>query len=168
MASLAREGTTSSSAQASCSRRDEHVAEQFPNTKFAITDYSVTARLQRKHKNIEGLTYATQQNSYLVGCLAAHGRRKGGKIISVVGGRQDPAGRHVPRRLSGWREEVRSGHRGAPIGYSQDFLDQAKCKTIAQNQIDAGSQVEFNVAGPCGLGALEAAKEAGAGASASN
>ena len=47
------------------------------------------------------------------------------------------------------------------IGYSQDFIDQAKCKSVAQNQIDAGSQVVFNVAGPCGLGALDAAKEAG-------
>jgi basic membrane protein A and related proteins len=47
------------------------------------------------------------------------------------------------------------------IGYSQDFIDQAKCKSIAQNQIDGGSQVVFSVAGPCGLGALDAAKEAG-------
>ena len=30
-----------------------------------------------------------------------------------------------------------------------------------QNQIDAGSQVVFAVAGPCGLGALDAAKESG-------
>ncbi len=47
------------------------------------------------------------------------------------------------------------------IGYSQDFIDQAKCKSVAQNQLDAGSQVVFGVAGPCGLGALDAAKEAG-------
>ena len=32
---------------------------------------------------------------------------------------------------------------------------------MAQNQLDAGSQVVFAVAGPCGLGALDAAKEAG-------
>ena len=32
---------------------------------------------------------------------------------------------------------------------------------MAQNQLDAGSQVVFGVAGPCGLGALDAAKEAG-------
>ena len=34
-------------------------------------------------------------------------------------------------------------------------------KSIAENQLDAGSQVVFNVAGPCGLGALDAAKERG-------
>jgi basic membrane protein A and related proteins len=45
------------------------------------------------------------------------------------------------------------------IGYSQNFLDQALCKTVAENQIAAGSRVVFAVAGPCGNGALEAAKE---------
>ena len=46
-------------------------------------------------------------------------------------------------------------------GYSQDFVDQAKCKEIALNQIPQGSQVVFQVAGGCGLGALDAAKEKG-------
>ena len=45
------------------------------------------------------------------------------------------------------------------FAYSQDFVDQAKCKEIALNQIDQGSQVVFAVAGQCGLGALDAAKE---------
>ena len=46
-------------------------------------------------------------------------------------------------------------------GYSQDFSIQAKCKEIALNQIAAGSVVVFQVAGGCGLGALDAAKEKG-------
>ena len=44
-------------------------------------------------------------------------------------------------------------------GYSQDFEKQAKCKEVALNQIAAGSVVVFQVAGGCGLGALDAAKE---------
>ena len=44
-------------------------------------------------------------------------------------------------------------------GYSQDFSDQSKCKAIAANQIGAGSVVVFQVAGGCGLGALDAARE---------
>ncbi len=47
------------------------------------------------------------------------------------------------------------------IGFSQDFVDQAKCKEIALSQIAKGSQVVFQVAGGCGLGALDAAKEKG-------
>src|SRR5919201_793494 len=46
-------------------------------------------------------------------------------------------------------------------GYSQDFVDQAKCKEIALNQIAQGAKVVFQVAGQCGLGALDAAKEKG-------
>ena len=48
-----------------------------------------------------------------------------------------------------------------PIDYSQDFVAQDKCKEIALNQIAQGSQVVFQVAGGCGLGALDAAKAEG-------
>ena len=44
-------------------------------------------------------------------------------------------------------------------GYSNDFPDQAQCKEIALDQITKGSDVVFQVAGRCGLGALDAAKE---------
>jgi basic membrane protein A len=138
----------------------EDVADQFPNIKFAITDQGVAA-FKRKHSNIEGLTYATQQNSYLVGCLAAKmAQRRGKKNISVVGGVKIPP---VDTFLAGYRAGALKCVKGTTvqIGYSQDFLDQAKCKAVAENQIDAGSQVVFNVAGPCGLGALDAAKARG-------
>ena len=46
-------------------------------------------------------------------------------------------------------------------GYSQDFVKQDLCKEVALNQIAEGSQVVFQVAGQCGLGALDAAKEKG-------
>src|SRR5919106_318825 len=44
-------------------------------------------------------------------------------------------------------------------GYSQDWDDLAKCKEVALDQLARGSQVVFQVAGGCGLGALDAAKE---------
>jgi basic membrane protein A and related proteins len=161
MASLARSGfNIVISAGFLLNDATEDVADQFPNTKFAITDYSVLA-FKRKHTNIEGLTYATQQNSYLVGCLAAHvAQARGKKIISVVGGVKIPP---VDTFLAGYKAGAQRCVRGTQvlIGYSQDFIDQAKCKSVATNQIDAGSQVVFGVAGPCGLGALDAAKERG-------
>ena len=46
-------------------------------------------------------------------------------------------------------------------GYSNDFVKQAKCKEIALNQIAQGSVVEFQVAGQCGLGVLDASHEKG-------
>jgi basic membrane protein A and related proteins len=138
----------------------EQVAQQFPNTKFAITDYSV-ANFKSHPANIEGLTYASQQNSYLIGCLSAHmAQQRGKKNISAVGGIKIPS---VDSFIAGYRAGAAKCVPGTTvqIGYSQDFNDQAKCKSIAQNQIDAGSQVVFPVAGPCGLGALDAAKTAG-------
>ena len=143
--------------------QENTVAKQFPNTKFAITDYDVTGPpFNGKAKNVEGLTYATQENSYLVGCLAGlMVKKKGGdQVIGVVGGVKIPP---VDSFLAGYQAGAKKCDPGIKVlkGYSQDFIDQAKCKTVAQNQIDAGSQVEFNVAGPCGLGTLDAAKEAG-------
>ena len=142
------------------------VAKQFPNTKFAITDYDVTGAgnpfKKAGVKNVEGLTYATQENSYLAGCLAGLMVKKAGgdQIIGFVGGVKIPP---VDAFLAGYQAGAKKCDPGIKVlkGYSQDFIDQAKCKTVAQNQIDAGSQVEFNVAGPCGLGTLDAANDAG-------
>ena len=138
------------------------VANQFPNTKFAVTDVDVTGPpFNGKQKNVAGLTYATQDSSYLVGCLASQMAKKAGSnIIGVVGGEKIPP---VDTFIAGYRAGALKCTPGikVQIGYSQSFTDTAACKTVAQNQIDAGSQVEFQVAGPCGNGVLDAAKEAG-------
>jgi basic membrane protein A len=144
------------------------VAKRFPNIHFAITDYSVHgAPFADKSgkvltKNVTGLTYATQENSYLVGCLAALMTRKDGAkhIISVTAGVKIPP---VDAFAAGYRAGAKKcvPDTKVLIGYSQDFIAQDKCKSIASNQIAAGSHVVFNVAGPCGLGALQAAKEQG-------
>jgi basic membrane protein A len=161
MASLARQGyNIVISAGFLLGDATEDVADQFPGTKFAITDVDVHG-LKRQHSNIEGLTYATNQNSYLIGCLAAKvANRQGKKIISMVGGQSIPP---VVIFGAGYKAGAQKCVRGTTVQvqYSEDFLDQAKCKNIANNQIDAGSQVVFAVAGPCGLGALDAAKERG-------
>jgi basic membrane protein A len=138
----------------------EQAAAQFPNTKFAITDYSAS-NFKSHPANIEGITYATQQNSYLIGCLAAHEAAvKGKKNISAVGGLKIPS---VDSFIAGYRAGAGKCVPGTTvqIGYSQTFTDPAACKSIAENQIAAGSQVVFPVAGPCGNGALDSAKEHG-------
>jgi basic membrane protein A len=139
------------------------VAKQFPNQHFAITDYDVTGPpFKGAEKNVEGLTYATQQNGYLAGCLAAlMAKQQGGKqVIGAVGGVKIPP---VDTYIAGYQAGAEKCVPGTKVlvGYSQDFVDQAKCGTIAGNQIDAGSQVEFNVAGGCGLGTLSTAKSRG-------
>jgi basic membrane protein A len=164
-ATLARRGTNIIiGAGFLLANQEAQVAKQFPNTKFAITDYDVSGAPfnGKKSPNVEGLTYATQENSYLVGCLAGLMVKKAGgsQIIGFVGGVKIPP---VDSFLAGYQAGAKKCNPGIKVlkGYSQDFIDQAKCKTVAQNQIDAGSQVEFNVAGPCGLGTLDAANDAG-------
>ena len=44
-------------------------------------------------------------------------------------------------------------------GYTDNFYDRSKGDSVALGQIARGSQVLFQVAGYCGLGALEAATE---------
>ena len=78
-----------------------------------------------------------------------------------VGGQKIPPVDRFIAGLPGGREGREPGHARSLNGYSQDFVDQAKCKEIALDQISKGSDVVFQVAGGCGLGALDAAKEKG-------
>ena len=131
------------------------VATQFPDTNFAIVDFPWAA-LEDKPRNARGLVFAEQQAGYLVGVAAAT-VAKGG-TVSAVGGQAVPA---VVAFLAGYRAGVKTTDASMTVlqGYSQDFVDQAKCKELALNQIARGSKAVFAAAGGCGLGALQAAKE---------
>ena len=137
------------------------VATRFPNQKFAIIDFPQAA-LKDKPKNVRGLLFKEQEAGYLVGYLAAlvEKARAGRDVISSVGGQKIPP---VDHYIAGYKAGARKAVRGIRVlnGYSQDFVDQAKCKEIALDQIAQGSKVVFQVAGQCGLGALDAAKEKG-------
>jgi basic membrane protein A len=82
------------------------------------------------------------------------------QIISAVGGLEIPT---VVIFIAGYKAGAEACVPGTQVlvAYSQDFVDQAKCKELALNQINRGSEVVFQVAGGCGLGALDAAKERG-------
>jgi basic membrane protein A len=137
------------------------VAKKFPDTNFAIIDFP-QAGLKGKPANVRGLLFKENEAGYLVGYLAALvTKEKGGdQVISSVGGQKIPP---VDAYIAGYRAAAGEAASGMETlnGYSQDFVDQAKCKEIALNQIAEGSQVVFQVAGQCGLGALDAAKEKG-------
>jgi basic membrane protein A and related proteins len=137
------------------------VATKFPDTNFAIIDFSQAA-LKDKPPNVRGLLFKENEAGYLAGYLAALVvKEKGGdQVISSVGGQKIPP---VDAYIAGYQAAAKEvvADMETLNGYSQDFVDQAKCKEIALNQIAEGSQVVFQVAGQCGLGALDAAKEKG-------
>jgi basic membrane protein A len=139
----------------------EKVAGAFPETKFAIIDSSQQA-MKTQPKNLEGLLFKENEAGYLVGYMAGlYVKDKGGKqVISSVGGQKIPP---VDGYIAGYQKGAKDANPAVKTlnAYSEDFVDQAKCKELALTQIGEGSQVVFQVAGQCGLGALDAAKEKG-------
>jgi basic membrane protein A and related proteins len=136
------------------------VAKKFPQTKFAIIDVDATT-LKGKPTNVEGLLFKEQEAGYLAGYMAGlYMKDNGGGTISSVGGQKIPP---VDHYIAGYQAGAKAADPSIKTlnGYSQDFVDQSKCKEIALNQIQQGSKVVFQVAGQCGLGALDAAKEKG-------
>jgi basic membrane protein A len=135
------------------------VAKAYPKTHFAIVDVS---NADEGHlKNVQGLLFKEQQVGYLAGYAAGlAAKARGGTAVSTVGGQKQPP---VDRYIAGFQAGAKAAFPGVKTlnAYSQDFEVQAKCKEIALNQIAAGSVVVFQVAGGCGLGALDAAKEKG-------
>jgi basic membrane protein A len=136
------------------------VAGKFPNNNYAIIDFSASA-LKGKPKNVEGLLFKEQEAGYLAGYLAGlWAKDNNANTVSTVGGQKIPP---VDHYIAGFQKGATDANPGIKTlnGYSQDFVDQAKCKEIALDQIAQGSKVVFQVAGQCGLGALDAAKEKG-------
>jgi basic membrane protein A len=137
------------------------VATNFPNSHFAIVDVDQTEE-PHKPANLLGLLFKEQETGYLVGYLAGleEKRRPGKDVIGSVGGQKQPP---VDRFIAGYQAGAKAADPGITVlnGYSEDFADLAKCKQIALNQIEQGAGAVFQVAGGCGLGALDAAKEKG-------
>ena len=134
-------------------------AHNFPSSKFAIVDVDQTTE-PHKPPNLLGLLFKEQETGYLVGYLAGLEAKRlpGPDVIGSVGGQKQPP---VDRFIAGYQAGAKAADPGIKTlnGYSQDFSDQAKCKQVALNQIEQGAVVIFQVAGGCGLGALDAAKE---------
>ena len=137
------------------------VATKFPNTHFSIVDVS-NADLPSRPKNVVGLLFKEQEVGYLAGYLAGLEvkRLPGPDIVSSVGGQKQPP---VDRFIAGYQAGAKKADPGVQVfnGYSQEWVDQSKCKELALNQIARGSRIVFQVAGNCGLGVLDAAKEKG-------
>ena len=138
----------------------EEVSARYRDVNFAIIDYS-QSELKSKPKNVRGLLFKEQEAGYLVGYLAgliAEAEAGAKQVIGSVGGLKIPP---VDRYIAGYQAGAEAANPGITTlnAYSQDFVDQAKCKELALDQISRGAHVIFQVAGQCGLGALSAAAE---------
>jgi basic membrane protein A len=129
-------------------------AEAFPDSNFAIVDSAFDPAIP----NAQGLLFKEQEAGCLVGVVGALTSKTG--TITWVGGQKIPP---VDRFIAGYEFCAKDANPDIKVSgsYSDDFVDQAKCKEIALDQISKGSDVVFQVAGGCGLGALDAAKQEG-------
>jgi basic membrane protein A len=143
------------------------VAANFPNTKFAIIDATPSDAKGNTlpETNVSSLLFKEQEAGALVGVIAGMYEKSGGDPkkshnISAVGGIKIPP---VDHYIAGyqWAAAMEDPSIKVQVGYSNDFADPAKCKAVANSQIAAGSDIVFQVAGGCGLGALQAAGEKG-------
>jgi basic membrane protein A and related proteins len=129
-------------------------AKAFPDSNFAIVDSAFDPAIP----NAQGLLFKEQEAGCLVGVVGALTSKTG--TITWVGGQKIPP---VDRFIAGYEYCAKQAKPDIKVSgsYSDDFVDQAKCKEIALDQISKGSDVVFQVAGGCGLGALDAAKQEG-------
>jgi basic membrane protein A and related proteins len=136
-------------------------ARRFPHEKFALLD-ATRAAVKPPRPNVEGTIFHTEQPAYLAGFLAARMADRGPPphVISSVGGVPIPT---VDSFIAGFRAGAKRADPRIRVlnAYTNDFLNQTKCKHAALDQIAHGSRVVFDVAGACGIGALEAAKRKG-------
>ena len=135
------------------------VAKAFPNTEFAGIDVA-QGDMGGAISNVRGIQFKEQEAGCLVGNIAALEAKRQGKLtISAVGANKVPA---IVRFIAGYNFCAKRVDKKIRVlvNYANDptFTDQAKCRATALAQIARGSRVVFQVAGQCGLGALDAAK----------
>jgi basic membrane protein A len=143
----------------------------FPSTKFGGVDIdhnSICPTGQTTcagQKNYHGIIFREQEAGYLVGYIAGlmihllpH---KGKQVVSAVGANPVPA---IVHYLAGFQAGAKKANKQVKVYLNMandpTFNDQTKCKVTTQNQIARGSGVVFEAAGGCGLGGLNAAKQA--------
>ncbi len=147
-------------------------AEANPDINFALVDSAFSAPdfSPLTLENAKPLLFNTQEASFLAGYVAA-GMSKTGKV-ATFGGIQLPS---VSIFMDGYADGVAqyntdNGTSVTVLGWDKaaqtgsftgDFENQANGQNLAKGFIDGGADVIMPVAGPVGLGAAAAAKEAG-------
>ena len=151
----------------------DQIAKQNPSIHYAIVDgcaMPANATACDTLANVSPLFFKEQEAGCLVGAVAAQmeldGKSKvpkllGASAIGAVGGIPVPA---VTRYIAGYKSCAKMVDPSVKvyINYSQDFTDTAKCKDAALAQINQHQvDIVFQVAGGCGIGALDAANGKG-------
>jgi basic membrane protein A len=151
-------------------------AEANPDQLFAIVDndlFDVAAEEDRNFDNVAELVFKTDEAAFLAGYLAAGMTETG--TVGTYGGQNLPtvsifmkgfqlgveqynADNGTDVQLIGWDNAADDGL------FTGDFTDQAKGRSTTQALLDQGADIIMPVAGPVGLGSIEAIEASGGNA----
>ncbi len=134
----------------------ETVAAEYPDVKFTIIDGVTDA------PNVQSVVFKEHEGSFLVGMLAAMASKTG--KVGFVGGMDIPL---IRKFACGYEQGVKHVKGDAEILVNMTgntpsaWNDPTKGGELARSQFDRGADVVSAAAGSTGLGALQAAKDAG-------
>ena len=132
------------------------VAEEFPDQNFALIDMVVD------NPNVASLTFRANEGSFLVGVVAGMMSETG--TIGFVGGMDIPL---IQDFYEGYEAGAIWANPAVTVAdpvFVGDWADPASGKELTTAQIELGIDGVYSAAGKSGLGALEAAHEAGVNA----
>ncbi len=132
------------------------VAQEFPDTKFAIIDMVVD------QPNVRSVVYNEHEGSFLVGILAGMASKTG--TVSFVGGMDIPL---IRKFECGYAQGARFANPDIKIIQNMTgttgaaWNDPVKGGELTKAQVSQGSDVVFAAAGSTGLGVLQTAADEG-------
>jgi len=132
------------------------VADEFPNTKFAIIDADVDK------PNVQSIKFKEEEGSFLVGVIAAKTSKTG--KVGFVGGMDIPlisafgCGYAQGVKYVNDKDEVFANMTGTDF---HAWTDPVKGGELAKSQMDRGADIVYAAAGATGQGVLKAAADAG-------
>lgn len=128
------------------------VAARYPEQRFASVDVAAEGQ------NVWSATYREYEGDFVVGVLAALVTQT--HMVGFMGGGVTP----VVRRIElGFAQGVKNVDSSISFisDYVGEFDDPLKGRLLAETQYTLGVDVIYQVAGRCGIGAIEAANEFG-------
>ncbi|NKB27896.1 MAG: BMP family ABC transporter substrate-binding protein [Rhodobacteraceae bacterium] len=135
----------------------EKVAPDYPDTSFAIVDVNWLDL-----ENVQQISFAEHQGSYLVGMMAAMASKS--NTVSFVGGMDVPL---ISKFACGYTQGVKAVNPDITVIQNMTgttpaaWNDPVKGGELTKAQISQGSDVVFAAAGGTGVGVLQAAADEG-------
>jgi basic membrane protein A len=133
------------------------VADEFPNTKFAIIDMVVDK------PNVQSIVFKEHEGSFVVGVIAAKTSKTG--KLGFVGGMDIPL---ISKFGCGYAQGVKYASDGKDEVFANmtgttpaAWNDPVKGGELAKSQMDRGADIVYAAAGATGQGVLKATADAG-------